>query len=289
MNTQTPQTLTQSELTTNSAGKSKSTQIQARKHTINIAVCCEDSEQVLSAHNLAERLAIPYTSKTTKAFHYLLCFTQRGLELQSTGHGKSGSLRVDFLTGRLGYRLAHQLGKRQPLARAVGMKSKDQLYVIDATAGMGRDALILAKLGCRVLMLERSDVIASMLRDGMSRAMKSALLMNLIRERINLEQADAVSFLRTLSGDRRPDVIYLDPMHPQRKKSALVKKEMRIFRDVVGEDDDAGTLLESALNCALKRVVVKRPRIGESLPGPSPNRSVVGKSTRYDIYESSTA
>ena len=101
-------------------------------------------------------------------------------------------------------------------------------------------------------------------------------------------QTDAISFLQSLTKDHSPHVIYLDPMYPHRKKSALVKKEMRFFRALVGEDEDAGDLLDVALRCATTRVVVKRPRRGESLPGPPPTRTILGKSTRYDVYHPST-
>lgn len=266
-------------------GREGSTNRALRSETIRIAVCCEKAEHFSVAHALAERLAAPVVLKPCCDFRYLLSVTERGLELHNTGDPNCGSIRIDYLGGTLGYRLAHQLGKRHPLARAVGVGTKPGMYVIDATAGMGRDALIMARLGCRVLMLERSAIIASMLSDGLLRAQKSVPLRSVIRERIKLKQVDAVPFLQSLTRDRRPDVIYLDPMYPQRKKSALVKKEMRFFRDLVGEDEDAGVLLNSALRCAIKRVVVKRPRRGESLPGPPPHRTIIGKSTRYDVYQ----
>ena len=205
------------------------------------------------------------------------------MELRDTRSPRSGSIRVDFLAGSLGYRLARP-ANRQALARAVGVSTKSGMHVIDATAGMGRDALIIAQLGCRVLMLERSDVIACLLNDGLLRAQKAPQLRRVIEQRIALKQTDAIPFLQALSRDCFPDVIYLDPMHPQRKKSALVKKEMRIFRDIVGEDEDADLLLDCALQRATKRVVVKRPRRGESLPGPPPHHRILGRSTRYDVY-----
>ena len=78
--------------------------------------------------------------------------------------------------------------------------------------------------------------------------------------------------------------VYLDPMFPHRDKSALVKKEMQVFRQVVGDDDDASQLLEAALGCARYRVVVKRPRKAPAIAGPEPAARVEGKSSRYDIY-----
>ncbi|MCT1282181.1 class I SAM-dependent methyltransferase, partial [Pseudomonas aeruginosa] len=81
-----------------------------------------------------------------------------------------------------------------------------------------------------------------------------------------------------------PQVIYLDPMFPHRDKSALVKKEMRLFRPLVGDDLDAPALLQAALALASHRVVVKRPRKAPIIEGPKPGYSLEGKSSRYDIY-----
>ncbi len=83
-------------------------------------------------------------------------------------------------------------------------------------------------------------------------------------------------------------MIYLDPMFPERKKSALSKLDMRIFHDIVGDDQDADTLLKTALSCATKRVVVKRPRLGAVLAGIKPHHSLVGKSSRFDVYITGT-
>jgi len=80
------------------------------------------------------------------------------------------------------------------------------------------------------------------------------------------------------------DVVYLDPMFPPRDKSALVKKEMRAFHDVVGSDDDADALLAPALKLAQKRVVVKRPGYAGFLAGVAPTMAVTGKNNRFDVY-----
>ena len=83
---------------------------------------------------------------------------------------------------------------------------------------------------------------------------------------------------------RKPEVVYLDPMFPQRTKGARVKKEMQVFHQLIGKDSAAELLLLIAQECAQKRVVVKRPRIAPSLAGLKPNYTLEGKSNRYDIY-----
>ena len=73
-------------------------------------------------------------------------------------------------------------------------------------------------------------------------------------------------------------------MFPHRDKSALVKKEMRLFRPLAGDDDDAPDLLEAALALATHRVVVKRPRKAPAIAGKPPAYHLEGNSSRFDIY-----
>ena len=107
--------------------------------------------------------------------------------------------------------------------------------VLDATAGLGRDSFVLATFGCDVQMVERSPVIAALLKDGLRRARQDPGVAE-IASRMQVINADAISYLQELSKEKRPQVIYLDPMYPHRDKTALVKKEMRVFRDIVGDD-----------------------------------------------------
>ena len=132
-------------------------------------------------------------------------------------------------------------------------------------------------------LIERSPVIASLLRDGLIRAEAIDKLRE-VTERMQLNVGDAVTIMSQLSDKDRPDVIYLDPMYPHRLKSALVKKEMRLLRALVGDDLDAPRLLSAALHTARKRVVVKRPRYAATLPGIEPSHVLFGSTTRYDVY-----
>ena len=99
-----------------------------------------------------------------------------------------------------------------------------------------------------------------------------------------LDAADPLARWRDEFVIADPDVIYLDPMFPVRSKSAQVKKEMRIFHQLVGADPDSDSLLDAALSQARYRVVVKRPRIAPALANTPPNYTLEGKSNRYDIY-----
>lgn len=207
--------------------------------------------------------------------------TPEHLELRAEGPDAPGPVHVDFLSGKMAHRQRFGGGRRQLIGRAVGIKPKQTFTVLDLTAGLGRDAYVLACLGCDVTMLERSPIIAALLKDGLERANVdsefSALLLRLI-------EGDARHYLASLSEGGRPDIIYLDPMFPTPKKSALVKKDMRLIKSVVGEDDSSTEMLALALKMAKKRVVVKRSRHAPSLEGPKPNLIFEGKSARFDVY-----
>lgn len=188
---------------------------------------------------------------------------------------------VDFIHGKTGFRFMR--AQHEMIVKAVAGRSKDPLRVMDATAGLGRDSFILAAAGFAVTAIERHPAIACLLADGLDRARYSPEGAA-VAERIQLQWGVAHSILAQLEESERPDVVYLDPMFPERTKHALVKKEMRLFRDVVGDDMDADALMEIALEVARKRVVVKRPRKADSVAGRKPGYQLLGKSSRFDVY-----
>ena len=146
-------------------------------------------------------------------------------------------LICDFVGGPFGYRIRHGKSQYHALAKAVGFKGKKNLNIIDATAGLGRDAFLLASLGANVTLIERNTKMHKLLED------------------------------------------------PPRRKTALVKKELRIIRDIVGTDPDAKKLMDTALENSNSRVVLKWPRKAEPMVGlPSPSHQIVGKTTRYDVF-----
>ena len=168
------------------------------------------------------------------------------------------------------------------IARAAGLQPGVRPSILDATAGLGGDAFVLAQLGCQLTLIERHPVIAALLADGLRRAAEHADTAATVA-RMRLLNGDACSLLRQWT-ETVPQVIYLDPMFPHRDKSALVKKEMRLVRPLVGNDADAPELLAAALALASHRVVVKRPRKAPLIDGPAPSHALEGKSSRYDIY-----
>lgn len=197
------------------------------------------------------------------------------------------AISCDFVTGASRHRRLYGGGIRQALGRAVGLSGNFKPLVADLTAGLGRDSFVLASLGARVILIERNSIVSALLADGLDRlrqrATQDAVLAD-ISDRLTLCKADAKNWLSDFDEHDRPDAIYLDPMFPERAKSANVKKEMAIFHDVVGDDADADTLLEAALEVAHYRVVVKRPRRAPPLADRTPGFSIDGKTTRFDIY-----
>lgn len=193
----------------------------------------------------------------------------------------SDTLVVDFVGGAVAHRFRFGGGRGQALPKAIGMKSGNSPSVIDATAGLGRDAFLLAALGSEVTMVERSDEMHRLLAEGMERARAAGGEVAEVMARMTLLHGDAMALLPELSAE----VILVDPMHPPRKNSALVKKEMRLIRQIVGTDEDSVDLMRVALECAGKRVVLKWPQKANLMEGiRGPSHQITGKSTRYDVF-----
>lgn len=227
----------------------------------------------------AVRLGLPMQADQAQ---FVLQLGETGLQLQLLGPQAPGPVRVDFIEGGAAHRRQFGGGSGQMIAKAVGIQPGVRPSVLDATAGLGRDAFVLATLGCDLTLFERQPLIAALLEDGLKRGVEDAEVRPIV-ERMRLHQGNAIELMGQWQGDP-PQVIYLDPMFPHREKSALVKKEMRLFRPFVGDDLDAGALLEQALALASHRVVVKRPRKAPTIDGPKPGYCLEGKSSRYDIY-----
>ena len=246
-------------------------------HTV--AITCSDPIHLSEAKKLAYQMKLPLVPLNTIDYSFLLVFTELYLELRLIEYEVLGPIYVDFLKGPLAYRRLFGGGRSQLIARAVGLKYYSCPTILDLTAGLGRDAFVLANLGAKVLMIERHPVIALLLKDGLKRAQTIKWFKEL---KLELIEMDAQMYLFTLK--KRFDIIYMDPMYPIRKKSALAKKEMRILRHLIGTDEDAPQLLTLALEKAQFRVIVKRPRFSDPLSGQSPDVVYEGKSSRFDVY-----
>ena len=227
------------------------------------------------------------------------------------------AMRGDFtkLQKRLQYHnLTHEL-----LVKATKVKGREKLRVIDATAGMGEDSLLLAAAGCEVTLYEQDPVIAALLQDTMRRALEEAALQAIVM-RMQLVEGDSIDHLQKLSdagmssnvpfgtqGDaiehscpsstasdatanssdealKRPDVIYLDPMFPERQKSGLVKKKFQLIHYLEAPAENEEALMQAAIDARPFKIVVKRPAKGPYLACLKPSYSLDGKAIRYDCY-----
>lgn len=213
---------------------------------------------------------------------FSLHYDDNGLSLYKTNEPKLGAINVDFVTGAVAHRRKFGGGKGQAIAKAVGLNKGATPVVLDATAGLGRDGFVLASLGCKVILHERHPVVAALLADGLTRAYSDSEIGPWMKENMSLVFGSSHSLLAQC--ESAPDVVYLDPMFPHREKSALVKKEMRVFQELVGADDDADDLLEFAYPLASKRIVVKRPDYAPFLNNKTPSMQIKTKKNRFDVY-----
>lgn len=216
---------------------------------------------------------------------FQLVYDELGLQLFKKDEPKLGAIRVDFVSGAVAHRRKFGGGKGQAIAKAVGLNKGAVPTVLDATAGLGRDAFVLASMGCKVVLHERNPVVAALLYDGLQRAYQDAEIGEWVQSTMRLEFGSSHDLLEQAGW--RPDIVYLDPMFPHREKSAQVKKEMRVFQDLVGNDLDADALLPFALQLATKRVVVKRPDYAGFLNEKTPSMQIKTKKNRFDVYVNS--
>ncbi|MDH5357909.1 MAG: class I SAM-dependent methyltransferase [Gammaproteobacteria bacterium] len=237
------------------------------------------ADRIALAESLAATLKQPLMPVSAEGIQ--LVITDQHVEIRAPELGNP--IFIDFEQGKNAHRRQFGGGRGQPLAKAIGLKKGATPTVIDATAGFGRDAFVLANLGCHITLIERNPLIATLLKDALHRATDNPDIRDAIN-RMSLFNCDAVEYLKTLDEQRRPIVIYMDPMYPSREKSALVKKDMRLLHQLAGPDTDSEQLLTTARTTALKRVVVKRPKSAPFVGDQKSDTSIESKNTRYDIY-----
>jgi len=228
---------------------------------------------------LASALGIPLVEDLRVAT-LLLQFGPDGLSLVKPGDPLlPGRLRADFSAPDFRRRLL-QPG-RELLVQAAKIQKCRQPLIIDATAGLGRDGFLLAAAGCRVRMIELHPVVAALLADGLERAQNSPALAT-TAGRIELIVGDAREHLLRLP--KPPDVVFLDPMFPERTKAALVGQELRLLQLLDQKDSDPVALLSVALAVSARKVVVKRPLKAQPLAALAPSYTRRGKAVRFDVY-----
>lgn len=206
-------------------------------------------------------------------YFFRLHVTPEGLRVEDH---QGRTLEIDFEKNHLDYQRKGHRGKNELMAKALGY-GKGCRRVLDLSVGMGIDSVFLSQLGFQVTGVERSPLLFVLLQKAFARTTKPEL------QNYQLHHAEALDFLKAHKGTLELDGIYFDPMYPHKKKSALPKQEMMVFRDLVGHDEDAADVLKEALTWPVQRVVVKRPLSApELLPGV--RHAFAGKVVRYDTY-----
>ncbi|MEN0058790.1 MAG: class I SAM-dependent methyltransferase [Bdellovibrio sp.] len=242
----------------------------------NLCVLTEDAPGGVlheKAQDLAKFLSCPLNPAETKSFFFHLHVDLQGLWVRD--HEKR-KLKIDFDENHLDYERRGHHGKNELLAKALGV-SKGCRAVLDLSVGLAVDSVFMTQLGFSVQGVERSPLLYVLLREAFARTQKEYL------KNYQLHFADSLDFLKTQKEQCQVDAIYFDPMYPHKKKSALPKQEMVLFRELVGSDNDASEVLREALTWPVRRVVVKRPLHAEELL-PGVRHAYEGKVVRYDTY-----
>lgn len=258
------------------------------KEAPRIQVITTNQSELSRASELAKTLRLPlagiYEGPTDNT-DFFLVVTPHYLGLQAANEKMQRPFFIDFTHGTQFYRREHATLKSEMLARSLGVKPQDNALIVDATAGLGKDGFILAALGFRTILLERSPILYLLLKDAIERA-NFHTLTKPATERLQLFQTDSVEWLTQYPHNQQEpiSVVYLDPMFPPRQKSAAVKKDLSLLQRFLPVTNDQEQLLSAALACATRRVVVKRPRLAAPLADLKPHHSLVGNSSRFDVY-----
>jgi len=231
-----------------------------------------DSAFAEKAKGLSEFLQIPINPENPEKYDFTLELSAEGLRLVDA---QKRLLEIDFIKDHLNYQRRGLRGKNELLAKALGYV-KGVRRVLDLSAGMGIDAVFMTQLGFKVTSVERSKLLYVLLNEALSRAPELQLKLQFV-------SADSYEYLRAAESSREIDAIFFDPMYPHKKKTALPKQEMVVFRELVGNDEDATRVLEEALKWPVSRIVVKRPLGAEELL-PGVRHAFEGKVVRYDVY-----
>lgn len=214
-----------------------------------------------------------------------LAFIDGAWQLQPDNKKHGGPLQIDLCDYFRSYQ-REQIGIKQDLAKAIGCKKDFRPKVLDATAGLLSDASLMAYLGCQVDALEQNPIVYTLITDAYLRAQQcqSALCQKHLQQLQILAQQNASDYLADTT--EHYDTIYLDPMFPERQKSAKVKKGMQYLHQIAGlaSFEEEARLLNQARLKATKRVVVKRPRLAEHLAEQRSDFQIIGKTVRYDVY-----
>lgn len=227
------------------------------------------------AAEIAARLGLP-RAPTPAAYEVRV--EPDGLTLAPCGPSAQRSgVRADLARVRPG---------QERVVRAVRGRRRTERVgrVVDATAGLGGDAGALIRAGFEVVMIERHPVLGVLLEDAVTRFVREGRPARGGGQAPvpTLHVGNALEILGTLVP--RPEVVYLDPMHP-RLGGGAKRGGMALLREMLTAPDasEQRALLTAARAAAGRRVVLKRPAKAPPL-APDPSGSIVGRTVRFDLY-----
>lgn len=192
-----------------------------------------------------------------------------------------GSLSLTGDFSRLEKRISPKNLSGEMLVKAARIKDRKDVTLLDATAGLGEDSFLLAASGIEVHLFEYDKIIFALLEDAHRRALEIPALRP-AASRMHLHCENSIEAMK--SGAVSADVIFLDPMFPERQKSALIKKKFQLLQKLESPCENGEELFYAALSSSPKRIIVKRPQKGKTLTDRKPSYSLNGSAVRYDCY-----
>jgi len=238
------------------------------------AVCIQGKKLDMDrARRLADQFQVDLVKEPPQgkdAMYFLL--DRSGLSLVQGKKVLKGDL-TNMLSRVTGGHLAHEI-----LLKAA-KPGEGRLRGVDATAGMGEDALILAAAGYEMELFEHNPITAALLQDSLWRARKQPDLKDIVA-RMKLTQGDSKDLLAALTYE--PDLIYLDPMFPEKKKGGETKKKLQMLHQIEAPCADEEDLVQTAIQTGARKIVIKRPPEGPFLAGLTPSYQVTRKAVRFD-------
>ena len=225
------------------------------------------------AESFARKTGAPIVDKPGE--YLTIPFDSKGVSLSGFGLTYQGDFAETMMHRVTNGRLQHEMLVKAASSEKEGRKA------IDATAGMGEDAFLLAAQGYEVTLYEQNPVVAALLKDAIRRAKKNQILKD-IAGRMKVVEADSVECMSKLLDP--VDVIYLDPMFPARQKSSLINKKLQLIQKLEPPCSEETDLFDAALKVCPSRIIVKRPLKSECLAGREPSYTLKGKAIRYDCY-----
>ncbi len=252
-------------------------------------VCVDHKRYKQDGEQLANHLKVEQIRKLEEVSKndLVLLYDKEGLSLVG------GKLRLQADFNNMLPRVKDDMWQNELIARAAKIKEgESNLKAMDATAGFGEDSLILAAAGYEVMLYEKDPVIAALLKDCLIRARKIPEIKDMVM-RMKLVEGDSIEAMLNMAELKKdetkvvadmPDLIYLDPMFPERQKSSKIKKKFQLIQKLERPCFNGEEMVNAALSLNPKKILIKRPMKAETLGDRTPEFSYKGTSIRYDCF-----